>query len=99
MTEIRPARTSTLDADDLARGVAHLDDATILRTLHERYDGRVIYSSVNRMYAPAAPVRTACLHDRGLRLMVALPSLSALTARPASVQADRDQPVSDPEHK
>jgi hypothetical protein len=64
---LRPAEGGrTLDADDLARGVAHLDDATILRTLHERYDGRVIYSSVNRMYAPAAPLlslRTACLHD------------------------------------
>jgi len=46
---------ATLDADDLARGVAHLDDQTILQTLHDRYYARLIYSSVNRMLIAINP--------------------------------------------
>jgi len=56
----------TLDADDLARGVAHLDDETILRMLHDRYDEKAIYSSVNRMLIAINPYEDLGLYSAAM---------------------------------
>jgi myosin heavy subunit len=57
-------RNKTLDADDIARGVARLDDETILQSLRDRYFVSAIYSSVNSMLIAINPYEELGLYTQ-----------------------------------